>query len=592
MNIVLFLTLYLINIRLCEASDQKFLLKKVVFYRYINPSNHFNYYSFTNKTEVVFTTFQENSLELAYESLNQYNTSSFASLFFKNLQVQYIVKETCFGNNYYDFQLGKRICYENLINLNVIKNEGITNYKAPVLTYKVLFDDEIFLCKFEALEITQKNSNQTVLSGLIYGFNKEKKRWMDHLDSSNKCNDFSKMEDVQFLDNPFFKNMPKDITNITSAVIKDDLTGDKKNDKKVNPLLGIIIKRFENSAGFFIKEAEVEFLPKKNKALIPIYGSLEQKNNENDLNSFVDQFFQLKFFSKVSDTDIFQYRVTSLSDDFILCKFVSNTIFLQKSIEDKGIILRGKIYASRDNGNIWDESKKDECSSPGIISDLVFINKYKLFLNVPIDYKINFSVDQKKINLKEEELTDQDFKELMSFFKNYGFRFKDFAPFEYSGMKYHQKKHFLYYDDENLKETYPGYYNFEEERLTDVLKNKDDLLKIKHLDLSANEINRLPVALFKLKNLTHLYLNDNHIEFLPEEIGWLKNLKFLNIDYNKLQMLPFSLQLIPSLKIWCKSQHFNFYDEEIPESIRKKVDIDSSNNRIIERLIDKQVSLN
>lgn len=580
--------------RLCEASDKKSLLKEVVFYRYVNLNNHFNYYSFTNKIEVVFTTFQENSLELAYESLDQYNIFSFNSLFFKNLPVQYVFKEKSHEDKNYDFQLGKRICYENFINLNVIKNEGINNYKAPVLTYKVLFDDEIFLCKFEALEITKKNSRQTVLSGLIYGFNKEKKRWTDDLDIANKCNDFSKMEDVQFLDNPFFKNMPKDITSITSVEIKDDLTGNKKNDKKVNPLSGIMIKRFENSVGFFTKEAEVEFRSKKNNVLTPIYGSLEQKNNENKLNSFVDQLFQLKFFSKVNDTDIFQYRVTSMTDDFILCKFVSNTIFLQKTKNDEGIILRGKIYTSRDQGNTWNiEDKEDECSSPGIMSDLIFINKHKLFLNVPLNHKINFSVIQQKINIKEEELTDQDFKELMSFFKRYNFSFINFAPFEYSGMKYHTKEHFLYYDDENLKETYPGYYNFEEEmHLTNVLKNKDDLLRIKHLDLSANKINWLPIALFKLKNLTHLYLNDNQIEFLPEEIGWLKNLRFLNLDYNKLQMLPFSLQLISSLKIWCKSQHFNFYDEEIPESIKNKVDIDSSNNRIIERLIDKQVSLN
>ena len=36
------------------------------------------------------------------------------------------------------------------------------------------------------------------------------------------------MYDVQFLDTPFFKNMQKDITDITSVEIKDDLTGDKK----------------------------------------------------------------------------------------------------------------------------------------------------------------------------------------------------------------------------------------------------------------------------------------------------------------------------------------------------------------------------
>ena len=394
------------------------------------------------------------------------------------------------------------------------------------------------------------------------------------------------MYDVQFLDTPFFKNMEKDITDITSVEIKDDLTGDEQNDKKVNPLAGIIIKRFENSAGFFTKEAEVEFFPKRGRMLKPIYGSLEQKEKTCE-----DSLFQL---TRVEQNDIFQYRVSSFVDGYVLCKFVSNKSFLQKKLEDKGIILRGKIYTSRDQGNTWNiEDKEDECSVNTMILEPEFINKRKLFLNIPRNYKINFLVTQQKINLKDkEELTDQDFKELMSFFKQCKFSFKDFMPISRFGMKCHTKEHSVYYDDEDCKEAYPGYYNFEKKRLTDVLKNKNDLLKIKHLDLSGRNLKHLPLALFKLTNLTHLYLNDNQIEFLPEEIGWLKNLRFLNLDYNKLQMLPFNLQVIRSLKIWCRYQHFKFYDEEIPESINNKVPIDSSRYRGIETLIDRKIHLN
>lgn len=121
------------NINFCESSDNRDLLERVVFYREVNPNNYrevnpknyYNYYSFTENTQVIFTTVQENSLELQYESLESYNTSSFNSLFFKNLPVQYVfkeklLKERCYEDKSYDFQLGKKLCYEKNIDLNTI----------------------------------------------------------------------------------------------------------------------------------------------------------------------------------------------------------------------------------------------------------------------------------------------------------------------------------------------------------------------------------------------------------------------------------------------------------------------------------------
>jgi hypothetical protein len=81
-------------------------------------------------------------------------------------------------------------------------------------------------------EVIENNPSETTLRGIIYGFNKKEKLWTYHLGINNKCNDLSKMYDVQFLDTPFFKNMQKDITDITSVEIKDDLIGNKKMIRK------------------------------------------------------------------------------------------------------------------------------------------------------------------------------------------------------------------------------------------------------------------------------------------------------------------------------------------------------------------------
>jgi Leucine-rich repeat (LRR) protein len=58
------------------------------------------------------------------------------------------------------------------------------------------------------------------------------------------------------------------------------------------------------------------------------------------------------------------------------------------------------------------------------------------------------------------------------------------------------------------------------------------------LNLSGNQLERLPEGIVELKNLTTLNLSVNQLERLPAEIGELKNLTTLFLSANQLKTLP------------------------------------------------------
>ncbi|KAI9144654.1 hypothetical protein BKA69DRAFT_725224 [Paraphysoderma sedebokerense] len=69
------------------------------------------------------------------------------------------------------------------------------------------------------------------------------------------------------------------------------------------------------------------------------------------------------------------------------------------------------------------------------------------------------------------------------------------------------------------------------------------------LFLSNNLLNRLPIEMFCLQNLTMLSLRNNRIEYLPPEIGLLTNLVELNLGGNLLRYLPFEISYLHKLRI-------------------------------------------
>ncbi len=58
------------------------------------------------------------------------------------------------------------------------------------------------------------------------------------------------------------------------------------------------------------------------------------------------------------------------------------------------------------------------------------------------------------------------------------------------------------------------------------------------LDLSENELTRIPPIVGRLTELTHLHLNDNKIAELPRELGMLPKLEKLNMSENELTHWP------------------------------------------------------
>lgn len=62
-----------------------------------------------------------------------------------------------------------------------------------------------------------------------------------------------------------------------------------------------------------------------------------------------------------------------------------------------------------------------------------------------------------------------------------------------------------------------------------------------YVDLSQNKLCRLTSSLFDVQHLTTLLLRNNEIEELPQAIGRLRNLRALDVSLNKLTHLPFDI---------------------------------------------------
>lgn len=97
----------------------------------------------------------------------------------------------------------------------------------------------------------------------------------------------------------------------------------------------------------------------------------------------------------------------------------------------------------------------------------------------------------------------------------------------------------------------------------DISTNMTRCQKLTILDLSSNNLDKVPECLASLMNLQQLYLNDTFIDFLPANFGRLQNLKILELRDNMLNKLPKSLRRLNQL------QRLDLSNNELTEIVSK-----------------------
>ena len=92
--------------------------------------------------------------------------------------------------------------------------------------------------------------------------------------------------------------------------------------------------------------------------------------------------------------------------------------------------------------------------------------------------------------------------------------------------------------------------------LIEAPRPKAESYALSQLNISDNNLNELPVAIFKLKNLLRLELNRNNISSLPVSDDWeCDNLEHIDMSHNQLMSLPHLLFTLPELKELCANNN-------------------------------------
>ena len=89
----------------------------------------------------------------------------------------------------------------------------------------------------------------------------------------------------------------------------------------------------------------------------------------------------------------------------------------------------------------------------------------------------------------------------------------------------------------------------DKKKLTAIPAEVFDFAWLEKLDLSDNQLNRIPDSMTHLQNLSTLYLGSNQLNKLPDSIGNLQNLSTLYLDSNQLKKLPDSIGNLQNLSI-------------------------------------------
>ncbi|MFN8453742.1 MAG: COR domain-containing protein [Anaerolineae bacterium] len=118
-------------------------------------------------------------------------------------------------------------------------------------------------------------------------------------------------------------------------------------------------------------------------------------------------------------------------------------------------------------------------------------------------------------------------------------------------------------------------------RLTELPSQMNQLTNLTLLDFRRNQLITLPLEINQLINLIELYLNNNNLTTLSPEIGHLINLKTLGLSFNKLTMLPPEIGHLSNLiELHLQNNKLTMLPSEIGH-LSNLVTLDLSNNRLV-----------
>lgn len=110
--------------------------------------------------------------------------------------------------------------------------------------------------------------------------------------------------------------------------------------------------------------------------------------------------------------------------------------------------------------------------------------------------------------------------------------------------------------------------------------NEAQTLNIHYLNLSDNQLNKLPNEIGKLSNLRDLTVENNELTSVPQTVGQLSNLVELHLGNNQITSLPQSFSKLGRLQeLYLNNNQLTFFPEPIT-NLSYLIELNLSNNEI------------